>query len=146
MSKDYSLLNGLKQNAQEGIVQAYGKGYREGYKDGQVVTPQAVDAEYERGLEDAWEVAREVIRMDSTQQFEIFGEHGDINVLDLKSAKEAMKLYEEHKEKQKTLEQDRACSILDDNCPYPHLGCHECEVHCVMERANKRLEERNYVP
>jgi hypothetical protein len=112
----------------------------------QVVTQQAFDAEYERGLEDAWKVAREVIRMDSTQQFEIFGEHGDINVLDLKSATEAMKLYEEHKEKQKTLEQDRACPILDDNCPYPHLGCHECEVHCVMERANKKLEERNYMP
>lgn len=146
MSKDYNAIDRIIRRARECVTDAYDKGYKDGYMDGQVVIPQAVDAEYERGLEDAWRVAREVIRMDSTQQFEIFGEHGDINVLDLKSAKEAIKLYEEHKEKQKTLEQDRACSILDDNCPYPHLGCHECEVYCVMERANKKLEERNYMP
>ena len=139
MSKNYNAIDGLIKQTRECVTEAYNKGY----KDGQVVTQQAFDAEYERGLEDAWEVAREVIRMDSTQQFEIFGEHGDINVLDLKSAKEAIKLYEEHKEKQKTLEPNRACPILDNYCPYPHLQCHECEVHCVMARANKKLEERN---
>lgn len=143
MSKDYSAIDGIIKQTKVCVTDAYNKGYKDGYKDGQVVTQQAFDAVYEQGLEDAWEVAREVIRMDSTQQFEIFGEHGDINVLDLKSAKEAIKLYEEHKEKQNTLEQDRACPILDDNCPYPHLECHECEVHCVMERANKKLEEQN---
>lgn len=143
MSKDYSAIDGIIKQTRECVTGAYNKGYKDGYMDGQVVTQQAFDATYEQGLEDAWEVAREVIRMDSTQQFEIFGEHGDINVLDLKSAKEAIKLYEEYKEKQKTLEQNRACPILDDNCPYPHLGCYECEVHCVMERANKKLEERN---
>ncbi|MBQ1570618.1 MAG: hypothetical protein IIZ78_05785 [Clostridiales bacterium] len=139
MSKDYSAIDGIIKQTGECVTDAYNKGY----KDGQVVTQQAFDATYEQGLEDAWEVAREVIRMDSTQQFEIFGEHGDINVLDLKSAKEAIKLYEEHKEKQKTVEQDRACPILDDNCPYPWLLCEDCEVHCVMERANRKLEERN---
>ena len=143
MSKDYSAIDGIIKQTKVCVTDAYNKGYKDGYKDGQVVTQQAFDATYEQGLEDAWEVAREVIRMDSTQQFEIFGEHGDINVLDLKSAKEAIKLYEEHKEKQKTVEQDRACPILDDNCPYPWLLCEDCEVHCVMERANRKLEERN---
>ena len=139
MSKNYNAIDGLIKQTRECVTEAYNKGY----KDGQVVTQQAFDAEYERGLEDAWEVAREVIRMDSTQQFEIFGEHGDINVLDLKSAGEAVKKYAEWKEKQKAFDLSRVCPILDDDCPYLHLGCFECEVYCVMERANKKLEERN---
>ena len=138
MSKNYNSIDGIIKQTRECIIEAYNKGYKDGCKDGQVVTQQAFDAEYQRGLDDAWEVAREVIRMDSTQQFEIFGAHGDINVFDIKSASEAVKLYEEYKLKQQKEHDD--CSILDDKCPYPWLKCEECEVYCVMKRARKRLE------
>lgn len=63
----------------------------------------------------------------------------EISMMEI-NAEEAVKKYAKQKEKQKVFDQDRACPILDDNCPYPYLGCHECEVHCVMERANKKLE------
>jgi hypothetical protein len=98
MSKDYSAIDGIIKQTRECVIEAYNKGYKDGYKDGQVVTQQAFDAEYQRGLKDAWKVAR------------------------------------------------NACPILDNKCPYPWLKCEECEVYCVMERANKKLEERNYMP
>lgn len=63
---------------------------------------------YDEGLRDAWSLARKVIRMDSSQQFEIFGEHGDINVLDYKSAEEALKMYREWKKKQTPKESTKA--------------------------------------
>ena len=46
-------------------------------------------------------------------------------------------------EKEKQQKENDACPILDDKCPYPWVLCEDCEVHCVMERANKKLEERN---
>ena len=32
----------------------------------------------------------------------------------------------------------RGCSILDDICPYD-IECEECEVHCSVERAKRKL-------
>jgi hypothetical protein len=33
----------------------------------------------------------------------------------------------------------RACSILEDDCPYI-IECEECEVHCSVERAKQKLK------
>lgn len=34
----------------------------------------------------------------------------------------------------------KSCSILEDDCPYD-IECEECEVHCSIERARKKLKE-----
>ena len=33
------------------------------------------------------------------------------------------------------------CSILNDTCPYSTITCLECEVHCSVERAKKKLQQ-----
>lgn len=144
--KDYSAIDGIIKQTRECVTEAYNKGYKDGYKDGQVVTQQAFDAEYERGLEDAWKAIYKIVAdvpeggLDACSLRDIFGLITLKQIISEYSPQDVMQKIKEYEEKH-----DRACPILDDNCPYPHLGCHECEVHCVMERANKKLEERNQV-
>ena len=142
MSKNYNAIDGIIKQTGECVTGAYNRGYKDGYKDGQVVAQQAFDAEYERGLEDAWKATYKIVAdvpeggIDASSLRDIFGLMTLKQIISEYSPQDVMQKIKEYDE-----DHDRACLILDDNCPYPHLRCYECEVHCVMERANKKLEE-----
>lgn len=163
MSKDYNVIDGIIKQTRECVTDAYNKGYKDGYMDGQVVTQQAFDAEYERGfndghkalvkdmdgkttyqrgLEDAWNVIHKIVAdvpeggLDACSLRDIFGLITLPQIISEYSPQDVMQKIKEYEEKH-----DRACPILDDYCPYPWLKCEECEVYCVMKRANKAIEE-----
>jgi hypothetical protein len=101
---------------------------------------------------------------------EIFGNIATFQVLEILSASEAIFAIKEYEEKDKHKCKEckwdefrdaqhpvgtpcdscfegknfspkvaRCCSVLDDICPYD-IKCEECEVHCSIERAKKKLK------
>ena len=110
---------GLCREAMTNIRNAYDRGYKQGYKDGEdieqkngaVTKIEVAKMEYERGLNDAWEAARKImlskcrgglgyeVTLNIFQQPDISGtEHFDI--LYTYSASEAVAKIKEYEEKQ----------------------------------------------
>ena len=110
---------GLCREAMTNVRNAYDRGYKQGFKDGEdieqkngaVTKVEVAKMEYERGLNDAWEAARRIMLSKSSgglgyevvlkifQQADITGtEHFDI--LRTYSASEAVAKIKEYKEKQ----------------------------------------------
>ena len=63
---------GLCREAMTNIWNAYDRGYKQGYKDGKL---EIKTSTYTRGLNDAWEAARKIVSVGSTDKKmnEIFG-------------------------------------------------------------------------
>ena len=112
--------------------------------DGQIINQRAIDDAYRRGLDEAWNAVHKIMAeeeeggISSDDLRNIFGLITPRQIIMNYTARDVIDIINEYEEDHK-----KACPILDNYCPYPHLQCHECEVHCVMERAKKKLEERN---
>lgn len=112
--------------------------------DGQIVNQRAIDDAYRRGLDEAWNAVHKIMAeeeeggISSDDLRNIFGLITPRQIIMNYTAREVIDNINEYEENH-----EKACPILDNYCPYPHLQCDECEVYCVMERANKKLEERN---
>lgn len=61
--KDYSCLDGMKSNVQKELETAFNKGYEQGFEVGYCSTRSEMKNgkdDYNRGMEDAWEIARKI--------------------------------------------------------------------------------------
>lgn len=152
--KDYSVLNGMIENQKSELRTAYDKGYDQGYVEGQkhdlehtenIVRSHekcksVLEAEYERGLNDAWMCAKKIISKNgegyNATDLEVFGVDDGFEL----SALEAVERLKEYEKKHynlpvsmrgeinigdevKITEEDgifRAIVIQRDNTKYPY--------------------------
>ena len=133
--KDYNVLLTCGETTMVIIHDAFDKGYQQGYEDGQksLVNAYVVgkgedtledikEAEYNRGLNDAWEVARKIEHPKGyfCNIKEVFGEESAFSVLLNMTASEAIQKINDYEEKQK---QDAEFKVgdevylLDENHP-----------------------------
>lgn len=124
---------GLCKEAMTNVRNAYDRGYKQGYKDGEdieqkngaVTKAEVAKMEYERGLNDAWEAARRIMLCKSKgglgyevvlkifQRADITGtEHFDI--LHEWPASEAVVKIKKYEEKQKQAEEKEKFKVGDE--------------------------------
>lgn len=102
---------GLCREAMTNVRNAYDRGYKQGYKDGKAETGTS---SYEKGLNDAWEIARKIAKANSTDEEmnKIFGD--DFYYMSLSaffekySIQEVMEKLKEYEEKQKQVKEEQA--------------------------------------
>lgn len=119
---------GLCKEAMTNVRNAYDRGYKQGYKDGEdieqkngaVTKVEVAKMEYERGLNDAWEAARRIALASSTDKKmnEIFG--NDFYYMSLSaffnkySVNEVMSKIKEYEEKQKEPVKEEKFKVGDE--------------------------------
>ena len=108
---------GLCREAMTNVRNAYDRGYKQGFKDGEdieqkngaVTKVEIAKMEYERGLNDAWETARRIVSVGATDKKmnEIFGDDyyymsssAFFNKYSVNEVMSKIKEYEEKKEEQ----------------------------------------------
>lgn len=112
MSKEtISQTEGLCKEVTNCIRNAYDRGYKQGFADGQKEKPQVIyemkKAEYECGLNDAWELVRKLRHpsyegtYSDDEKRDIFGYVSSDSILTNLSASEAIKRVKAWEEKQK---------------------------------------------
>lgn len=92
--------NGIRRQEQELIDQAYERGFKAGKEAFVTDEAKVVNEAYQKGLDDAWEVARKITCMWYSEQFDVFNEHEAVNIFGCNTASEAIakiKAYEEQK-------------------------------------------------
>ena len=113
---------GLCREAMTNIRNAYDRGYKQGYKDGEdveqknaaVTKVEVANMEYERGLNDAWKIARKIAKASSTdkEMNKIFGDdfyYMSVSAFFEKySIQEVMTKFKEYEEKQKQVKEEQA--------------------------------------
>jgi hypothetical protein len=132
----------IDEKIQKSIDELVHKVYERGYDDGYKVIPSVYQDNYEKGMSEIWEYIKRLGKLTINDMREIFGEGYD-NIYLIAYAhtpSEFIAKIKQYEEKQKAPSVARACSILEDNCPYI-IECEECEVHCSIERARKKLKE-----
>jgi hypothetical protein len=132
----------IDEKIQKSIDELVHKVYERGYDDGYKVIPSVYYDNYEKGMSEIWEYIKRLGKLTINDMCEIFGEGYD-NIYLIAYAhtqSEFIAKIKQYEEKQKAPSVARACSILEDNCPYI-IECEECEVHCSIERARKKLKE-----
>ena len=121
---------GMRRQAQELIDQAYERGFNAG-KESEAIVIQ--DGIYQRGLDDAWECARKIMRMGSAKQEDIFCCHGDLEILEKLLPSEAIfkiKAYEEQKKAEEEIRVGDEVYLVDSNhprvvtCIFTENGCY----------------------
>ena len=121
--KDYSVLDGMRKQTSEIIMQAFDKGYKQGYMDGKdeaYKNPVPTQDAYQRGLDDAWEAARIIYGMNKDTRLVTTAFVHYETVFDNYSASEAIAKIKEYEEKQ-----NNSCSF-----------CIHCEM-CGWIEAHK---------
>ena len=95
---------GLCREAMTNVRNAYDRGYKQGYKDGKLEVPTSF---YNKGLNDAWEIARRITKASGTDEKmnKIFGNDfyymGSSAFFEKYSIQEVMTKLKEYEEKQK---------------------------------------------
>ena len=112
---DVSAVDDLKELTSDYINEHFGSlqqdAYDKGYKDGRNVTEtQAHDDAYQRGLDDAWEAARKILKMPDPPYWGVFEEYKD-DLFRKITAAEAIEKLKAYEEKQKT---DNCIEIGDE--------------------------------
>lgn len=76
------------------------------------------EADYQRGLDDAWEVARKISKMSNKEQFDCFDNHGMTNVLDYNTAAKAIEKLRAYEEQKKAEDEIKVGDEVEDkhNC------------------------------
>jgi uncharacterized Zn finger protein (UPF0148 family) len=117
--KDYEQrATAIIMNTIEGVKAQIRKAYNKGYEDGKADTPftdteEAENKAYNRGLNDAWDIAKKIMRMDIVEKDAVFAEFGRATysvILDL-SASEAIAKIKAYEDKQK---QDAEIKVGDE--------------------------------
>ena len=91
----------MRADIQKKVDEAYQRGLEEGKKATWGLVADASSAEYQRGLDDAWEAARKIVEMSDPPYWELFDEYKE-NLFGKISASEAiekLKAYEEKADK-----------------------------------------------
>ena len=111
MSKDYSNIEGLIGNVKESIRNAYDKGYKQGFNDGNCNKEFYCNLNFEhgthKGLDDVWELVRKLRHpsyegtYSDDEKRDIFGYVSADSILTHLSASEAIQKVKEYEEKQK---------------------------------------------
>ena len=105
--RDYEekVLN-IMNSAKDDIKAQLDKAYKNGYEDGKKTSYNCagnIEAEYARGLNDAWECVKKIFRMNISERDAIFAEFGKSTrsvIMDM-SASEVMSKIKEYEEQQK---------------------------------------------
>lgn len=115
MAKDYSNIEGLIGNVKESIRNAYDKGYKQGFNEGQahqlasddVFRESCEKSAYEKGSNDSWECAKKIICDVSYDGYstdtlrKIFDTANISDIFSIFSPSEAIAKIKEYEEKQK---------------------------------------------
>lgn len=109
--------------------------YNQGYEDGFICGKESVQIDestaYERGLNDAWELARKLSNLGfNDTRKEIFGERYGLSIDIIKdfSVDEVMT---------KIKDMPIRCEILHDKCPYTEKKCQDCNLYTAFHEAKK---------
>lgn len=136
MAKNYSNLEGLIGNVKESIRNAYDKGYKQGFNEGQahqlasddVFRESCEKSAYEKGLNDAWECARKIACDKSQNGYslytlrEIFGTASLSDIFLNFSTFEAITCIKEYEEKQKQADDEiKVGDEVVDECAIKHI-------------------------
>lgn len=140
MAKDYSNIEGLIGNVKESIRNAYDKGYKQGFKEGNYNKEFFCNLNFEhgtnKGLDDAWECARKIaLRKDEARN--AFHDIAPVKVFEEYSASEAIAKIKEYEEKQK--QDEKSCDecswkyTADDDYDEWRKHCLRCINRCCFE-------------
>lgn len=113
----------------------YQQGYANGLKDGKESVQSDESIAYNRGLEDAWELARKLSKLGfNDTRKEIFGEKYGLSIDIIKhfSVDEVMT-------KIKDTPIRCRCEILHDKCPYYGKKCQDCNLYTAFHEAKKDI-------
>lgn len=109
--KDYEeIMNSVKYNIETQIYRAYQQGYEDG-KKASCDCKDNMEAEYNRGLNEAWEAARKIAKLGIDEQKRLFGCFGIYFISHEDSASEAISKIKEYEEEQK---QDAEIKVGDE--------------------------------
>lgn len=107
----------------------YQQGYANGLKDGKESVQSDESIAYNRGLEDAWELARKLSKLGfNDTRKEIFGEKYGLSINIIKDF-----TVDEVFDKIKDMPIE--CDILRDKCPYPGKKCSDCNLCKAFQEA-----------
>jgi hypothetical protein len=129
---------GLCREAMTNVRNAYDRGYKQGFKDGKTET---VTSSFEKGLNDAWEIARKIAKARSMDKemneiYEIFGD--DFYYMSLSAFFENYSI-QEVMSKIKEYEENQKCK----NCGhYPEKGISSNAICIKCENNNMYIEKQ----
>lgn len=121
--KDYSVLLPCGESTMIVIHDAFDKGYQQGYEDGRTALCDCKDnmeGEYNRGLNDAWEVIQNIAKDDTKDGYsykmmmDIFGVYRTYDIVQKYAPQDAIRMIKEY-EKQK---QDAEIKVGDEVIDY----------------------------
>ena len=117
-----SQTEGLCKEATTNIRNAYDKGYKQGYADGEKASKAVFTSGILKGREEAWEYARKIAEREDDMR-NCFHDIAPAEIFGKYSVSEAIAKIKEYEEKQKavTIQQEKDC----DHCSkvYGTLGC-----------------------
>ena len=125
-------LDGIRSQLSELVEYAYREGYEAcSMRECGFTSPEEA---YQKGLDDAWECARKIMRMGSTKQEEIFCVHGDLEILEKLLPSEAISKIKAYEERKKAEQEDFKVGdevyLIDSNhprvvtCIFTENGCY----------------------
>ena len=115
-----NVMNNARDELMLQIRNAYDEGYedglKDGYEDGKADTPftdteEAEKKAYDRGLSDAWDVAKKIYDMDGGDLVEVFNDYDPYKVTQKYTATEALAKIKAYEDKQK---QDAEIKVGDE--------------------------------
>ena len=116
------------------IYHVYNQGYEDGLKDSKESVQIDESTAYERGLKDAWDLARKLSNLGfNEKRKEIFGEKYGLSI-------DIIKDFTVDEVADKIKDTPIICDILHDKCPYPEKKCRDCNLYKAFHEA-KRMEE-----
>lgn len=117
------------------IYHVYNQGYEDGLKDGKESVQMDESTAYERGLKDAWNLARKLSNLGfNDTRKEIFGEKYGLSI-------DIIKNFSVDEVMEKIKDTPIECNILHDKCPYPEKKCWDCTLYKAFHEAKKIQEE-----
>lgn len=104
------ILDGIRSQLSELVEYAFKEGYEACSEDAVKSMREcgftSPEEAYQKGLDDAWECARKIMRMGSTKQEEIFCVHGDLEILERLHPSTAISKIKAYEEKKKAGEEE----------------------------------------
>ena len=115
------------------IYHVYNQGYEDGIKDGKESVQIDESTAYERGLNDAWELARKLSKLGfNDTRKEIFGEKYGLSI-------DIIKNFSVNDVMTKIKDTPIRCEILNDKCPYPEKKCRDCNLYTAFQEKKKDI-------
>ena len=120
MKETIQQTEGLCKEAATNIRNAYDKGYKQGYADGEKASKAVFTSGILKGREEAWECAREIVgdmvepHFESAYMVDIFGCESAITAMTNNSATEAISKIKEYEGKKKSEDRIRVGDEVSD--------------------------------